>query len=77
MISHIISFYSQKPVFGFLGMVCAMGAISLLGFLVWAQLGLSMCEYGVIKPRRMLETSINFLFHERCLRLSRPGAISR
>jgi len=36
LISHIISFYSQKPVFGFLGMVCAMGAISLLGFLVWA-----------------------------------------
>lgn len=36
IISHVISFYSQKPVFGFMGMVCAMGAISLLGFLVWA-----------------------------------------
>lgn len=36
IISHVISFYSQKPVFGFLGMVCAMGAISLVGFLVWA-----------------------------------------
>jgi heme/copper-type cytochrome/quinol oxidase subunit 1 len=34
IISHVISFYSQKPVFGFMGMVCAMGAISLLGFLV-------------------------------------------
>jgi cytochrome c oxidase subunit 1 len=29
-------FFSQKPVFGRMGMICAMGAISLLGFLVWA-----------------------------------------
>jgi cytochrome c oxidase subunit 1 len=36
IVSHVISFYSQKPVFGYLGMVCAMGAISLLGFMVWA-----------------------------------------
>ena len=36
IISHVISFFSQKPVFGLMGMICAMGAISLLGFLVWA-----------------------------------------
>nr|YP_009690011.1 cytochrome c oxidase subunit 1 [Haematococcus lacustris]QEG54843.1 cytochrome c oxidase subunit 1 [Haematococcus lacustris] len=36
IISHVISFYSQKPIFGFLGMVCALGAISILGFIVWA-----------------------------------------
>jgi cytochrome c oxidase subunit 1 len=36
IISHVISFFSQKPVFGRMGMICAMGAISLLGFLVWA-----------------------------------------
>lgn len=36
IVSHVISFYSQKPIFGFLGIVCAIGAISLLGFLVWA-----------------------------------------
>jgi heme/copper-type cytochrome/quinol oxidase subunit 1 len=36
IVSHIISFFSQKPVFGVTGMICAMGAISLLGFIVWA-----------------------------------------
>jgi heme/copper-type cytochrome/quinol oxidase subunit 1 len=37
IISHVVSFFSQKPVFGVLGMVCAMGAISIVGFIVWAQ----------------------------------------
>ena len=36
LISHIVSFFSLKPVFGTLGMITAMGAIALLGFLVWA-----------------------------------------
>jgi len=36
IISHVISFFSRKPVFGFIGMVNAMGAIALLGFVVWA-----------------------------------------
>lgn len=36
IVSHVISFFSQKPVFGVLGMVCAMGAISVVGFIVWA-----------------------------------------
>jgi cytochrome c oxidase subunit 1 len=36
IVSHVISFFSQKPVFGVLGMICALGAISVLGFLVWA-----------------------------------------
>lgn len=34
IISHVVSFFSQKPVFGVLGMICAMGAISVLGFIV-------------------------------------------
>lgn len=34
IISHVVSFFSQKPVFGVLGMICAMGAISILGFIV-------------------------------------------
>jgi cytochrome c oxidase subunit I len=36
MISHIISTFSRKPVFGYLGMAYAMVAIGLVGFVVWA-----------------------------------------
>ncbi len=36
MISHIISTFSKKPIFGYLGMAYAMAAIGIVGFVVWA-----------------------------------------
>ncbi len=36
MVSHIISTFSKKPVFGYLGMAYAMVAIGFIGFVVWA-----------------------------------------
>ncbi len=36
IISHIVSTFSKKPIFGYLGMAYAMAAIGVVGFVVWA-----------------------------------------
>src|SRR5438105_3256297 len=36
VISHVVSTFSRKPVFGYLGMVYALVAIGVVGFVVWA-----------------------------------------
>ena len=36
IISHVVSTFSKKPVFGYLGMAYAMVSIGVVGFVVWA-----------------------------------------
>jgi len=36
IVSHVISTFSQKPIFGKVGMINAMSGIAILGFMVWA-----------------------------------------
>ena len=36
IISHVVSTFSGKPIFGYLGMAYSLVAISVIGFIVWA-----------------------------------------
>jgi cytochrome c oxidase subunit 1 len=36
IVSHVVSTFSRKPIFGYLGMAYAMVAIGFVGFIVWA-----------------------------------------
>jgi len=58
IISQIVSTFSKKPVFGYLGMVYAMVAIGIIGFLVWAHhmftTGLSLDVQGYFMVASMV-----------------------
>lgn len=57
IVSHTIASETDKPIFGYLGMIFAMMSIGLLGFLVWARLmGLPIHEFWVINSCYMLGT---------------------
>jgi hypothetical protein len=55
IISQIISTFSRKPVFGYLGMAYAMVAIGVVGFIVWAHhmytVGMSADDAGLLRLR--------------------------
>jgi cytochrome c oxidase subunit 1 len=36
MVSHVVSTFSSKPIFGYLGMCYALASIGVLGFIVWS-----------------------------------------
>ncbi len=48
IISHVISTFSGKPVFGYLGMVYALASIGVLGFIVWSQYSMSLLNCKVM-----------------------------
>jgi cytochrome c oxidase subunit 1 len=54
IVSHIVSTFSKKPIFGYLGMAYAMVAIGVVGFVVWAH---HMYTVGL-----SLQTQANFVF---------------
>ena len=58
IVSHIISTFSKKPVFGYLGMAYAMVAIGFIGFVVWAHHMYTVGFSGNVRAYFMLATIV-------------------
>lgn len=60
IVSHVISAFAGKPIFGYLGMVYAILSIGILGFIVWSHhlyavgLDCDTCAYIDEMPVRYL-----------------------
>lgn len=54
IVSHVISTFSNKPVFGALGMIYAMLSIGVLGFIVW---GLTNAKVALLSRKRQVINS--------------------
>ena len=58
IVSHVISTFSKKPIFGYLPMVYAMVAIGALGFVVWAHhmytVGMSLTQQAYFMVATMI-----------------------
>ena len=52
IISQVVSTFSKKPVFGYLGMAYAMASIGIVGFIVWAHHMYTTSIRGPTSPRR-------------------------
>jgi heme/copper-type cytochrome/quinol oxidase subunit 1 len=66
MVSQIVSTFSRKPVFGYLGMAYAMVAIGGIGFVVWAH---HMYTVGMSSTRR------SSLFHAATMVIAVPTGV--
>jgi len=58
IVSHVISTFSKKPIFGYLPMIYAMIAIGALGFVVWAHHMYTVCMSVTQQAYFMLATMV-------------------